>query len=74
MQKIGIDLNRMLVTKPSWGDDAMDQMAAVINSDSVDLIVCDSVAALTPRDEAEKEFGSPTSQPPPLFPLLFLIR
>lgn len=52
-EKIGVNLNDILVSQPSFGEQALDIVDTLIRSNAVDVIVVDSVAALTPKDELE---------------------
>ena len=57
---IGIDLAALLVSQPDCGESALEMVDALIRSDAMDLVVVDSVAALTPRAELEGEIGQAT--------------
>lgn len=52
-EKIGVNLNDLLVSQPSFGEQALDIVDTLVRSNAVDVIVVDSVAALTPKDELE---------------------
>jgi recombination protein RecA len=56
-QKLGINLQDLLVSQPDTGEQALEITDALVRSGSVDLIVIDSVAALTPKAEIEGEMG-----------------
>jgi recombination protein RecA len=56
-QKLGVDLSELLVSQPDTGEQALEIVDALVRSGSVDLIVVDSVAALTPKAEIEGEMG-----------------
>ncbi len=56
-KKLGVDLNMLLISQPSSGEEAMQITETLIKSNSVDIIVIDSVAALVPRQELEGEIG-----------------
>jgi recombination protein RecA len=56
-QKIGVDLRELLISQPDTGEQALEIVDALVRSGSVDLIVIDSVAALTPKAEIEGEMG-----------------
>ena len=56
-QKLGVTLNDLLVSQPDTGEQALEIADALVRSGSVDLIVIDSVAALTPKAEIEGEMG-----------------
>jgi len=56
-QKLGVDIENLLVSQPDHGEQALEIADALIRSGAVDIIVIDSVAALTPRSEIEGEMG-----------------
>ncbi len=56
-QKLGVNLQELLVSQPDTGEQALEIADALVRSGSVDLIVVDSVAALTPKAEIEGEMG-----------------
>jgi recombination protein RecA len=56
-QKLGVNLQDMLISQPDTGEQALEIVDALVRSGSVDLIVIDSVAALTPKAELEGEMG-----------------
>lgn len=56
-EKIGVDLKKLLISQPDNGEQALDICDALVRSGAVDLIVVDSVAALTPKAEIEGEMG-----------------
>jgi len=55
--KLGVTLQDLLISQPDTGEQALEICDALVRSGSVDLIVIDSVAALTPRAEIEGEMG-----------------
>jgi recombination protein RecA len=55
--KLGVSLQDLLISQPDTGEQALEICDALVRSGSVDLIVIDSVAALTPRAEIEGEMG-----------------
>jgi recombination protein RecA len=55
--KLGVNLEDLLVSQPDTGEQALEITDALVRSGSVDLIVVDSVAALTPRAEIEGDMG-----------------
>ena len=57
-KKLGVDVNSLLVSQPDTGEQALDIVEMLIRSNSVDIIVIDSVAALTPKTEIEGEMGA----------------
>ena len=65
-QKIGVNTEELLVSQPDSGEDALEITDMLVNSRAVDLIVIDSVAALTPKAEIKGEMGQspcwPSSQ------------
>jgi recombination protein RecA len=56
-QKLGVNLHELLISQPDTGEQALEIVDALVRSGSVDLIVIDSVAALTPKAEIEGEMG-----------------
>jgi len=56
-QKLGVNLQDLLISQPDTGEQALEIVDALVRSGSVDLIVVDSVAALTPKVELEGEMG-----------------
>ncbi len=56
-QKIGVKLDELLISQPDSGEQALQIAEMLVRSNSVDLIVVDSVAALTPRAEIEGDMG-----------------
>ena len=56
-QKLGVSLTDLLISQPDTGEQALEIVDALVRSGSVDLIVIDSVAALTPKAELEGEMG-----------------
>jgi recombination protein RecA len=56
-QKLGIDLENLLVSQPDNGEQALEIVEVLIRSNSVDVVVVDSVAALVPKAEIEGEMG-----------------
>ncbi len=56
-QKLGVDLQDLLISQPDTGEQALEIVDALVRSGSVDLVVVDSVAALTPKAEIEGEMG-----------------
>ncbi|KAE8176187.1 recombinase RecA [Photobacterium carnosum] len=55
--KLGVDINELLVSQPDTGEQALEIVDALARSGAVDVIVIDSVAALTPKAEIEGEMG-----------------
>jgi len=56
-KRLGVDVSAMLVSQPDTGEQALDIAEMLIRSNSVDVIVVDSVAALTPAAEIEGDMG-----------------
>ena len=56
-QKLGVDVENLLVSQPDNGEQALEITENLIRSGAIDIIVIDSVAALTPRSEIEGEMG-----------------
>jgi len=56
-QKIGVDINKLLISQPDSGEQALQIVETLVRSKAVDVIVVDSVAALTPKAEIEGEIG-----------------
>jgi recombination protein RecA len=56
-QKLGVNLDDLLVSQPDTGEQALEITDTLVRSNAVDIIVIDSVAALTPRAEIEGEMG-----------------
>lgn len=57
-KKIGVNLEDLLISQPDSGEQALDITETLVRSNAIDLIVVDSVAALTPRAEIEGEMGA----------------
>ena len=56
-KNLGVNLDELYVSQPDDGEQALDITASLVNSKAVDIIVVDSVAALTPRAEIEGDMG-----------------
>ncbi len=56
-QKIGVDIDNLLLSQPDSGEQALEIVETLVRSGAVDVIVVDSVAALTPRAEIDGEMG-----------------
>src|SRR5437879_9247683 len=56
-QKLGVDLDNLLVSQPDNGEQALEIVEVLIRSNGVDVVVVDSVAALVPKAEIEGEMG-----------------
>ena len=57
-KKIGVKIDELLVSQPDSGEQALEIVEGLVRSGKVDIIVVDSVAALTPKDEIEADMGS----------------
>src|SRR5581483_8395646 len=57
-RKIGVKLDELLISQPDTGEQALEIVESLVRSGKIDLIVIDSVAALTPKDEIESDMGS----------------
>ena len=56
-QKLGVDLDNLLVSQPDHGEQALEIVEVLVRSGSIDVVVVDSVAALVPKAEIEGEMG-----------------
>jgi len=56
-KNLGVDTDNLLVSQPDFGEQALDVLETLTRSGAVDLIVVDSVAALTPKNEIEGDMG-----------------
>jgi recombination protein RecA len=59
-RRLGVDINSLLLSQPEYGEQALEIVETLVRSGAIDVIVIDSVAALTPRAEIEGEMGDPT--------------
>ncbi|MBU0649339.1 recombinase RecA [Patescibacteria group bacterium] len=57
-KKIGVKINDLLISQPDTGEQALDIVETLVRSNAIDVIVIDSVAALTPRAEIEGDMGA----------------
>ncbi len=55
--RLGVDVNNLLLSQPEFGEQALEIVETLVRSGAIDVIVIDSVAALTPRVEVEGEMG-----------------
>ena len=55
--KLGVDINELLISQPDTGEQALEITDTLVRSGGVDIVVIDSVAALTPKAELEGEMG-----------------
>ena len=56
-KKVGVNLDELLISQPDTGEQALEIVETLVRSNAVDVVVVDSVAALTPRAEIEGEMG-----------------
>ena len=56
-RNLGVDINKLLISQPSTGEEALEIMDALVRSGAIDVVVLDSVAALVPKAEIEGEMG-----------------
>jgi recombination protein RecA len=59
-KKLNVDTNNLLLSQPEYGEQALEIVETLVRSGALDLIIIDSVAALTPRAEIEGEMGDPS--------------
>ena len=57
-RKIGVRLDELLISQPDTGEQALEIVESLVRSGKIDIIVIDSVAALTPKDEIEGDMGA----------------
>jgi len=57
-KKIGVKINELLLSQPDYGEQALEIAESLIRSGKIDVVVIDSVAALTPKDEIEGDVGA----------------
>lgn len=57
-KKLGVDIEQLLVSQPDTGEQALEIVESLVRSGKIDVIVIDSVAALTPKDEIEGDMGA----------------
>ncbi len=57
-QNLGVKLDELLISQPDTGEQALEIVESLVRSGKIDIIVIDSVAALTPKDEIEGEMGA----------------
>src|SRR6187401_1689776 len=56
-QKLGVDIDNLLISQPDYGEQGLEIAENLIRSGAIDIVVIDSVAALTPKSEIEGEMG-----------------
>lgn len=57
-KRLGVNISDLLISQPDTGEQALEIVESLVRSGNVDVIVLDSVAALTPKDEIEGEMGA----------------
>ena len=57
-KKLGININELLISQPDNGEQALEIAESIVRSGKVDVLIIDSVAALTPKDEIEGDMGA----------------
>ena len=57
-KKLGVKIDQLLISQPDNGEQALDIVDSLVRSGKIDIIVVDSVAALTPKDEIEGDMGA----------------
>ncbi len=57
-KKLGVSINDLLISQPDTGEQALDIVESLVRTGKIDVVVIDSVAALTPKDEIEGDMGA----------------
>lgn len=57
-KKLGVNINDLLISQPDNGEQALEIVESLVRTGKIDVVVVDSVAALTPRDEIEGDMGA----------------
>jgi len=57
-KKLGVKINELLISQPDTGEQALEITEGLVRSGKIDIVVIDSVAALTPKDEIEGDMGA----------------
>jgi len=57
-KKLGVNINELLISQPDNGEQALEITESIVRSGKVDVVIIDSVAALTPKDEIEGDMGA----------------
>ncbi len=57
-KKLGVNINNLLISQPNNGEEALEIVESLVRTGKIDVIVIDSVAALTPKDEIEGDMGA----------------
>ena len=73
-QSLGVDIDELIVSQPDHGEQALEIADNLIRSGAVDIVVIDSVAALTPKSEIEGEMGDSKMGLHPFWNLPFRLR
>ncbi len=58
IEKLGVNINNLLISQPDNGEQALEIVESLVRTGKIDVIVIDSVAALTPKDEIEGDMGA----------------
>ena len=58
-KKLGVKIDELLISQPDTGEQALEIVESLVRSGKIDVVVIDSVAALTPKDEIEGDMGAP---------------
>ena len=56
-EKLGVDIDNLIISQPDYGEQALEIAENLVRSGAIDIVVIDSVAALTPKSEIEGEMG-----------------
>ena len=59
-QKIGVDIDNLIISQPDYGEVALEIVEKLVNSGAIDIVVVDSVAALVPKEELDGNMGDRT--------------
>ena len=65
--RLGVETSQLLISQPDNGEQALEITESIVRSGKVDVVVIDSVAALTPKDEIEGEENKDLPKPKPVF-------
>ncbi len=57
-KKLGVNINELLISQPDTGEQALEIVESLVRSGKIDVVVIDSVASLTPKDEIEGDMGA----------------
>jgi len=57
-KKLGVNVNELLISQPDTGEQALEIVESLVRTGKIDVVVVDSVAALTPKDEIEGDMGA----------------